>query len=222
FRPEPLDDRRWRERLDAVDREATAMLDRLRADHAGFEGDAAAAVDRVLEARSLLKAFLAAAAGKAPGGVVARLHGDFHLGQVLIAGDDVYLVDFEGEPLRPLEERRRKQPLLKDVAGMLRSFDYARHVALREGRFDARKAVSAEQWRAASCRAFLSGYRSVVKGSALVPEDPGFEVLLVVELIEKVCYEVEYERKNRPTWLPIPLAGFLEALPPAWYASTSP
>jgi trehalose synthase-fused probable maltokinase len=147
-----------------------------------------------------------------------RTHGDYHLGQVLrLAGaEDFAILDFEGEPVRPLAARRAKSSPLRDVAGMLRSFAYASWAALFElTRDGAVPAAALEPWRTAweetAAAAFLTGYRAatVERGLAVVPA--GAEAmggLLSVFCLEKAAYELAYELDNRPDWLPIPLAAF--------------
>ena len=145
--------------------------------------------------------------------LLIRVHGDFHLGQVLIAQSDVYLIDFEGEPARPLDERRMKRCPLVDVAGMLRSLSYASAAA--QPTSEAAPALTAdrkrllfERFRAAGADSFLAGYREAV-GRAVRPlVSPDAEVaLLDLFLVEKAAYEVRYEAANRPTWLALPLRG---------------
>ncbi len=146
-----------------------------------------------------------------------RTHGDFHLGQVLVAAGDFLFIDFEGEPARPLAERRRKRSPLRDVAGLLRSFDYAAAAALRSERLrpeDAERLVpwarAWVQWVSAAC---LDGWRQGADGASFMPaDDDGFVTLLEFHLLEKSIYEVAYELDNRPDWLPIPLRGLLELL----------
>ena len=131
-----------------------------------------------------------------------RIHGDYHLGQVLDVPERGWVaLDFEGEPLRPLAERVQPDLTARDVAGMLRSFDYAAgSVALAE------TPVDATAW-AASCRAaFLDGYASV----AGAPDADAVALTRALEL-DKALYEVVYEARNRPSWLPIPL-GAVERL----------
>ncbi len=145
-----------------------------------------------------------------------RVHGDFHLGQILLgdAGDAVFL-DFEGEPARPAEERRQRQSPLFDVAGMLRSFDYAGQVAV-EFRGDTipepTSPLFAASNRAASwtrhCEEFfLPAYLRVATAAGLMGEGNGWRALLDALTLEKACYELAYELDNRPDWAPIPLAG---------------
>jgi maltose alpha-D-glucosyltransferase/alpha-amylase len=143
------------------------------------------------------------------GALKTRHHGDYHLGQVLERDDGSFvIIDFEGEPAKPLALRREKRSPLRDVAGMLRSFDYARHTGLRAG--DASAAArrrAAADWYAAVRDAFLSAYlRTVTAGSrSLLPSD--IDAPLAALELEKAAYEVLYELNNRPDWLPIPLAA---------------
>jgi predicted trehalose synthase len=138
-----------------------------------------------------------------------RHHGDFHLGQTLYrsAPADFVIVDFEGEPLRPLAERRRKHAALRDVAGLLRSIGYA---ALSGG------AAPPEAWRGAweaeAARAFVEGYLSVARGREFVPATPAaFAAAVAAFELEKAAYEVVYEAGHRPAWVPIPLRGLVSA-----------
>ena len=142
-----------------------------------------------------------------------RVHGDFHLGQVLISQNDVYLIDFEGEPARPLEERRLKRSPLVDVAGLLRSLSYASAAAqptLENAPAPTadRKRTLFERFRTSGEDAFLAGYREAI-GKAVKPlVTPETEAaLLDLFLIEKAAYEVRYEAANRPTWLALPVRG---------------
>jgi maltose alpha-D-glucosyltransferase/alpha-amylase len=142
-----------------------------------------------------------------------RLHGDYHLGQVLAAVGDFVIIDFEGEPRRSVDERRRKGSPLRDVAGMLRSFDYAGWASLQ--RFAESDPSAAEgllpaamAWRDETIAAFLDSYRGTIGDCPSYPRDAGqAERLLRLFLIEKVVYEIGYEAANRPLWLRIPLRG---------------
>ena len=146
-----------------------------------------------------------------------RIHGDYHLGQVLRTADDFLVVDFEGEPARSLEERRRKQSPLRDVAGMLRSFSYAAFAALDAHKQHTPCSPSLEAWATAwersASTAFLASYRDVIVANPeLIPEPPQAESMLTAFLLEKALYELLYELNNRPTWLGIPLSGVLSLL----------
>ena len=132
-----------------------------------------------------------------------RHHGDFHLGQTLAVrhGEDWRIIDFEGEPLRPLDERRRKHTPLRDVAGMLRSLGYA-----------AATAGAPAGWEERAREAFLDAYRMAAIGATFLPDsEAALARALAILEIEKAAYEVVYEANNRPDWLPIPVRGLLNA-----------
>ncbi len=184
----------------------------------GFDEALQGEVDVLLSSRQRLLDQIEILAKRALGGARIRVHGDLHLGQVLVVQDDAYLIDFEGEPARPLHERRAKTSPLKDVAGALRSFDYAAAMALRNvqtsdsseetGRIRERVA---ESYRQRARELFLSQYREAAAG---VPhqwaEDGGEEAALDLFILEKTAYEVAYEAENRPAWLSVPLRGLVE------------
>jgi maltose alpha-D-glucosyltransferase/alpha-amylase len=138
-----------------------------------------------------------------------RVHGDFHLGQVLVAQGDAVIVDFEGEPARDLAHRRSRTSPMKDIAGLLRSFDYAAATSLLESPTtnmpsgDRHQALL-DQWKEASSSVFLEAYRSVIGQQT---GDAGWKNLLDIFLIEKVAYEISYELANRPHMLRVPLLG---------------
>jgi maltose alpha-D-glucosyltransferase / alpha-amylase len=144
-----------------------------------------------------------------------RIHGDYHLGQVLRVKTDYVIIDFEGEPARPLSERRSKQSPLKDVAGMLRSFSYAAYSTLmnyttRRPEDLTRLEPWAQLWERSSAAEFLRAYREAARTSEFLPAGKeAFRRLLDVYLLDKALYELRYELNNRPTWLRIPLMGLL-------------
>ena len=149
------------------------------------------------------------AAQGAEGHARTRIHGDLHLGQMLVTGSDVMLIDFEGEPAKPLAERRAKDLPVRDVAGILRSFDYAAAVARNalpaggeseETRIGERYA----EFRDRAAKTFLSGYYGSENVAA---PDP----MLDLFLLEKAAYEVAYEAANRPDWIAVPIAGLARA-----------
>ncbi len=144
-----------------------------------------------------------------------RIHGDYHLGQVLRTGGDYVILDFEGEPARPLAERRAKQSPLRDVAGMLRSFSYAAYSALdafAQPHAGNTKSLEpwAQLWQNAVSTEFLTAWRTTIAANPhLTPQPLQAHRLLNAYLLEKALYELLYELDNRPAWVRIPLAGIL-------------
>ena len=149
-----------------------------------------------------------------------RCHGDYHLGQVLRTDDDYVLLDFEGEPAKSLVERLAKQSALKDVAGMIRSFDYAAFAALfahSQDRPDlfGRLTGAAQFWRSWVSSAFLREYLATSGDAVFIPKDPAaLARLLEIQLLDKALYELLYELNNRPEWVRIPLQGINALHPP--------
>ncbi|GJE17079.1 maltose alpha-D-glucosyltransferase [Methylobacterium marchantiae] len=152
------------------------------------------------------------------GATKTRIHGDFHLGQVLASESDLIIIDFEGEPARPADERRAKSTPLRDVAGMLRSFAYGAETVTREiaSRFadsEGRARSASIAWRGMIDAAFLDAYRAVASTSRAAVTDPETETrLLSLSLLAKALYEVDYEANNRPDWIEIPARGVLTIL----------
>lgn len=149
--------------------------------------------------------------------VKIRVHGDYHLGQVLDTGQDIVILDFEGEPARTLAERKVKQSPWRDVAGMIRSFHYAIHSAWPESiqaGSEVRKTLEpwAENWFMAMKAAFLETYLKTSWAAAFVPTPSEQSILLKAFLMEKAAYELNYELNNRPDWVHIPLLGILSLL----------
>lgn len=140
-----------------------------------------------------------------------RFHGDYHLGQVVVANGDFFLLDFEGEPLRPIAERQIKHCVLKDVAGMVRSFDYAAFgsVLMFVDEADRPQMLPvAAEWQKQATEAFLNGYFQNMAGCASLPDNAeDTQKLLDLFVLEKALYEVIYEVANRPDWLAIPMNG---------------
>jgi maltose alpha-D-glucosyltransferase/alpha-amylase len=149
-----------------------------------------------------------------------RTHGDYHLGQVLYTGKDFVIIDFEGEPSRPLGERRLKRSALRDVAGMLRSFHYAAFSPLMQGEVPGARSRDATQselgarlWYDWVGAEYLRAYLKTAEGAQFLPGSRReLKVLLDVHLLEKAIYELGYELNNRPEWIEIPLRGVLELM----------
>ena len=163
--------------------------------------------------RGGLDAILGAGASR-----VTRIHGDYHLGQVLRTARGFKVIDFEGEPARPLNERRRKSSPLRDVAGMIRSIDYAsftavRHLAEARPAAEPRMLQLAEAWRQRAVDGFRAAYRKTMRGCAAYPANKKqAREMVAFFTLEKAIYEVSYELANRPGWADIPLKGVLGIL----------
>lgn len=142
-----------------------------------------------------------------------RIHGDYHLGQVLFTGKDFIILDFEGEPARSYSERRLKRSALRDVAGMLRSFHYAAYGSLHLDNQVRKEDITkllpfVEQWYHYMSGFFMKAYLETVKDSPIIPQKKeDLEVLLQTFLLQKAIYELNYEVNNRPTWVMVPLSG---------------
>lgn len=151
-------------------------------------------------------------------GMRTRVHGDYHLGQVLYTGSDFVIIDFEGEPARPLHERRRKSSPLKDIAGMLRSFHYAAYSVVFQRAAEARANGQnvdawARYWHTCVSAAFLRSYLRAARAGPFLPKaHDELQLLLDVFLLEKSIYELGYELNNRPAWVRIPLQGIMQTL----------
>ena len=175
--------------------------------------------DQVIASQAEIQARIDAVIHRHPiDAVKTRHHGDYHLGQVLVVENDFVIIDFEGEPARPIAERYRKHSALRDAAGMLRSIDYAAHMAVeritRERPQD-RSILQpfAGHWRRVTAQAFLEGYEEAVAGSGVYPQDrETAQALIQLFTLEKVLYEIRYELGSRPAWVTIPLQGLLDLL----------
>ena len=198
--------------------EANDLLARLQQSLGTLPDAARAIAEQILQQRDELIARIGAGSDMAPSGGRSRIHGDYHLGQVLVTGRDVMIIDFEGEPKRSLPERRAKSSPLRDVAGMLRSFHYAAWTAL--SRYQAEKGSvpdavrqRVEDWRRTISADFIAAYEEHVAGAASFPPDPAFaRALTEMFLLQKAIYEVGYELANRPAWVEIPLSGIQDLL----------
>src|SRR5206468_9518125 len=145
-------------------------------------------------------------------GLRIRVHGDYHLGQVLRTEEDFIILDFEGEPSRSIAERRAKQSPIKDVAGMVRSFSYAAYAALFAHTVHAPEEYTAleswaDTWQHWAAEAFLSGYTATIGDSPIAPRGAAWSALMCAFVLDKALYELSYELNNRPDWVRIPLIG---------------
>ncbi|WP_300319635.1 maltose alpha-D-glucosyltransferase [Accumulibacter sp.] len=194
--------------------DAVATLELLSLQHEGLPQALQPLAQAVVAAGPRLLQRVGRCAQHPPRGLKTRYHGDYHLGQVLLVNNDFVIIDFEGEPARSLPERRRKHSALRDVAGMLRSFDYARHTALQqatqhEGNAD-RLAPIAGAWLQEARATFLDAYCAEALASGLYASKEAFDAeqpLLELFEIEKALYELRYELANRPDWVGVPLRG---------------
>jgi trehalose synthase-fused probable maltokinase len=208
FAPEPMSARDVRQWRDAVAAHAARLLRIIEHDQPTWPAEARTLGRALLDRREQITARLDALAPAhgLPSMRKIRVHGDFHLGQTLKTASGFVLIDFEGEPARPLDERRQKHCALKDVAGLLRSLDYAEATARR--RFPAAAGAAA-----ALSQAFLDGYYTEPHLDLFLPRDRAQSVpILTLFELEKALYEVEYELNNRPDWLHIPLAAVVRGL----------
>ena len=213
FDPEPLepgDLAAWKRRVHEDALATIALLEQNRSQLA------AAALDNaslLLEERQRLLARIEACSMPAGACLKTRYHGDYHLGQVLVSNNDFIIIDFEGEPARPLAERRAKHSSLRDVAGMLRSFDYARWSAVLRDTYteadQARLAPLAQGWAREARETFLRAYDESARDSGLYASFAEVQGLIDLFELEKALYELRYEIGNRPTWINVPLQGVL-------------
>lgn len=218
FAPEPIaaeDVREWRRVLEAS---AAEMLGQLARARPKLSSSVQELTDQVITSRDQLFHRIDTLIPDEIEAQKTRFHGDFHLGQVLAVKNDFFIVDFEGEPARPLADRRRKSSPLRDVAGMIRSFDYASYTAVRqlaEARPSAepRMRQLAEAWRHRAVDGFRAAYRKTMRGCPAYPASKKqARAMMAFFALEKAIYEVSYELANRPGWVDIPLQGVLGIL----------
>jgi maltose alpha-D-glucosyltransferase/alpha-amylase len=215
FTPEVMTVRDLQSLLTGLREDATRVLDLLKDSVAGISDEFIDLAGLVLgRRRQILDSFRLEAEDDTLGERI-RIHGDYHLGQVLQIKTDYMIIDFEGEPARPLSQRRAKLSPLKDVAGMLRSLGYAAYsglIAHTARRPEDWKTLEpwARLWERSMGAEFLRAYRQTAQGARFLPStDEGFRKLLAVFLLDKALYELSYELNNRPAWVRIPLIGIL-------------
>ena len=218
FVPEPIrpeDAQRW---VDDIMARAERVFDTLAHRRDILKEADRPLVDQILAQRAVLPDLLKALLPRNIDSLNIRHHGDFHLGQMLIVKDDIFIIDFEGEPRRPHSERRRKAPAARDVAGLIRSIDYSATAALERTLKAApdeqgKLTVALAEWRDRATAAFLAAYREAMTNQRLWPADRDAAAqMLNFFLVEKAFYEIEYELAHRPDWLRVPLTGMLRIL----------
>lgn len=218
FDPEPIGMAEVNAWNKGVHTEAARTLERLANQLSGLPSPVQAQAQCLLEAREGVLERIQSLCPQALQAVKTRYHGDYHLGQVLVAKNDFIIIDFEGEPARTPKERRRKHSPLRDVAGMLRSFNYAAHTALDRATTDRPTAPKqlepfVKDWEQRTRAAFMGGYGVAVEGCPIYPQDADVaRTLLELFVLEKAFYELRYELGNRPDWVHVPLGGLSELL----------
>jgi maltose alpha-D-glucosyltransferase / alpha-amylase len=218
FAAEPITTHDIRAWIDGVLRRAERTFDDLVRRRSDLPKDDRRLADRLLTYRKSLPTRLRKLLPENVDSAKIRHHGDFHLGQMLIVKDDVAIIDFEGEPRRSIEDRRRKAPAARDVAGLIRSIDYSATASLERAIRSApdehgKIAHALDGWRKRSVAAFLGVYRETLTDARLWPRSvEDADRLLDFFLLEKAFYEIEYELAHRPDWLRVPLTGTLRIL----------
>jgi len=220
FAPEPISAHYQRSLYQSMRTLQLNVFEALKHAQSGLPDELQSLSESVLEKNGQALSLFGEIRGRRFGGQRIRVHGDYHLGQVLRTGSDFAIIDFEGEPARPASERRLKRSPLRDVAGMLRSFDYATRVALTTGieggviRSEDAEALSpwAQFWSDWVSATFVRSYLDMVDGSPLLPAADEQSLLLNIFLLEKAIYELGYELNNRPSWSHIPMRGILNLL----------
>ncbi|TPW29625.1 maltose alpha-D-glucosyltransferase [Pararhizobium mangrovi] len=218
FAAEDVDQGTLAEWVSTTVEEAKQVLANLRRGREHLAEGTREKADRLLGMEDALLARIRVCGDVGNPGKRIRIHGDYHLGQVLVAQDDVMVIDFEGEPRRSLDERREKASPMRDVAGMLRSFDYAAATAIARhlegaGGITEAAADRAHVWLAETSAAFMAAYTQELAGSPIFP--PSVEEarnLIDLFTFQKALYEIGYELANRPTWADIPIQGTLNLL----------
>lgn len=218
FDPEPITPEDLSAWCGQIRDEAMHTLDLVQRRQTTLPASLAKEVKRLLALRTTIADRLSALTSVDLIAFKTRHHGDYHLGQVLLVENDFIIVDFEGEPARPLPERRIKQSPLRDVAGMLRSFDYAASVAVAHCSVERPEDKTlldtlARNLEQLATEAFLSSYREEIAGCPSFPANSEHaERLIRLFTLEKAFYELRYELEHRPEWVGVPLGGILRLL----------
>jgi trehalose synthase-fused probable maltokinase len=215
FKPEPIDESDLRFWIDDIADRATRIVQEL--EHVSLNAKDRSLAERLRQIHPRLREYAADLIRPSLGRCKIRHHGDLHLGQVLVANEDAVIIDFEGEPSRPLADRRRKAPAARDVAGLLRSLDYSTMAFGQQSQESEKLNSQASRalfvWRDQSTDCFLSAYQETMGSSELWPDEAeDTKAMLNFFLLEKALYEVEYELSYRPAWVSVPLRGVLRVL----------
>jgi maltose alpha-D-glucosyltransferase/alpha-amylase len=221
FAPEPYTLEFQAAMIESLREKAQRSFELLREHVAEMTGDTKDAAERVLAAEDAVARAFEMVLRRPIAAMRTRIHGDYHLGQVLYTGSDFVIIDFEGEPARPISERSVKLSPLQDVAGMLRSFHYAAFASVftaagaseahREG--TRQRLRVAQTWYSWVGAEFANAYLEEAGDASFIPADKEqLENLLRLHLLEKAVYELSYELNNRPDWVQIPLTGILSLL----------
>jgi maltose alpha-D-glucosyltransferase/alpha-amylase len=218
FRPDPITEEDLSAWIAGIVARAKRVRERVAAQRGALAEPDRVMAEQLLDATAALEETLRDIVARDPAAHKIRTHGDFHLGQVLIAKDDVFIIDFEGEPNRTIADRRAKAPAARDVAGLVRSIDYSTTAALERAPMGTpeehdKLARALAAWRDVSAATFVRAYREAMTDPRLWPQDTQqSDRVLDLFLIDKALYEIEYELSHRPQWLRVPLAGILRIL----------
>jgi maltose alpha-D-glucosyltransferase/alpha-amylase len=220
FAPQPFSEGDLQAFANSAVQLLTANFDLLRRLNDQMPNHARQEAERVLQLEEVARRRFQLLTGREISAMVTRIHGDYHLGQVLFTGSDFVIIDFEGEPARLLEERRKKRSPLQDVAGMLRSFHYAAYAPLLQA--NSKRSPQEElqalghwapYWQKWVSAKFLKTYLAVSGNSIFIPQGrEELALLLDLYLLDKAVYELGYELNNRPSWVRIPLDGISQLL----------
>ena len=220
FAPERVTPQDQRSIYQSISGLSIRAVDLLRSQLGRIPNDARADAQQVVDLEPRIAYILRAFLARRPNTTRIRVHGDYHLGQVLYTGNDFVIIDFEGEPTRSLYERRLKRLALRDVAGMLRSFSYASQAALRAMEVAPERLPRMQAWARfwGDCvsAAFLKSYLTTAGTASFVPQTKeDLELQLTTMLLEKALYELRYELNMRPDWVSIPMRGILDLVKPS-------
>ncbi len=213
FQPEPFGHNEIHEMINDLSKEVDETFDLLANSIDQLSPEARSSADRLLDLRPELEHMLADLDHADINMKSVRVHGDYHLGQVLVSGDDLKVTDFEGEPGRSYTERRAKQPLMKDVAGMMRSLQYATYNVLMDDKGNNHDIQQLAEVYNKMSDVYVETYLSAMIDTGLVPvTSQEAHTVLRLFLLEKALYELRYELNNRPNWTIIPLAGLVSII----------